>query len=460
MKHARRFSRVPLITGLTGLLSFAGCVLDEDEPNVSSVEQEVATGNFSVTSIPITYTPNFGSLSGLAYDASNGTWWTHDDNRTGTVTYPTIFNFRVVGGNVEILSEMPLRDEDGNNVVGSPSNTTPTVVTTGLDPEGIVVAPDGTFWMIDEENETFLHVSRAGQIISRHYAPGFRGSNSPTPAAGAPTRVRGAGFEGIALSPDGKTVYGGHQTAQVEFPAGEADVTFIAALHVPTETWRIYKVPLDPVSSYTYPDDLGPPAPRMGMHDLYFDGYDAQGRERILWVERDNKRNHQARDKRIYRVTLPPYSTYDGAPLQKELIIDLVHQGYVLEKPEGLVRLGNKYYIVNDNVQTATDPAEFTIFEGAPEWVASKVYSSAGQKVSHNGSLWRNQWWTQNQKPGDPYGPWEEIGFAPDGTALWTASRVFVANDLVAYNNKKYRAKWWTRNQPPGDPWGPWQLVQ
>ena len=104
------------------------------------------------------------------------------------------------------------------------------------------------FWMIDEENDTFFHVSRQGQILSRHYAPGFRGGYSPTPEAGEPTRVRGAGFEGIAISPDGNTVYGGHQTALATFPEGEADVTFIAALHIPTNTWRVYKVPLDPVT--------------------------------------------------------------------------------------------------------------------------------------------------------------------------------------------------------------------
>ncbi len=447
------FLGAPLITGV---LALPGCVLDE-EPTESSAQQAVATDAFALTRIPITYTPNFGSLSGLAYDPSDGTWWTHDDNRTGDVTYPTIFNFRVVGGSVEILSEMPLRDEDGNNVVASPASTTPTVVTTGLDPEGIVVAPDGTFWMIDEENETFLHVSRQGQILSRHYPPGFRGSNSPTPEAGAPTRVRGAGFEGIALSPDGNTVYGGHQTALITFPEGEADVTFIAALHVPTNTWRTYKAPLDPVASYDYPPGLTP-AVRMGMHDLYFDSYDANGRERLIWMERDNKRNDQARDKRIYRVTLPDYATYDNTPLQKQLMVDLVEQGYTLEKPEGLVRQGNRYYVINDNVQTATDPMEFVIIEGSPSWNASTIYT-AGDRVSSNGSLWEASWWTQNQEPGDPLGPWQEIATAPDGTILWTASRAFAGGEVVIYNHNRYQAKWWTRNQTPGDPLGPWQLL-
>jgi hypothetical protein len=209
--------------------------------------------------------------------------------------------------------------------------------------------------------------------------------------------VRGAGFEGIAISPDGNTIYGGHQTALLTFPAGEADVTFIAALHVPTNTWRTYKVPLDAVASYSYPAGITP-AVRMGMHDLSFDGYDAQGREQINYIERDNKRDAEARDKRIYRVTLPDYATYNNTPLAKELRLDLVANGYKFEKPEGLVVRGNRYYIVNDNVQTATDPMEFATFqrlvtpdlvcvgsEGSPAQIATDPGTCTATVGSANG---------------------------------------------------------------------------
>ena len=46
-----------------------------------------------------------------------------------------------------------------------------------------------------------------------------------------------------------------------------------------------------------------------------------------------------------------------------------------------------------------------------------------------------------------------------DGTAIWTASRIFDTGDVVLYKEKKYRAKWWTRNQPPGSPYGPWTPI-
>jgi len=91
----------------------------------------------------------------------------------------------------------------------------------------------------------------------------------------------------------------------------------------------------------------------------------------------------------------------------------------------------------------------------APAWDASKVYNT-GDEVTYQGSLWKASWWTQNQKPGDPNGPWQEIVTAADGTAVWTPTRIFQAGDVAVYNGVKYKAKWYTRNQKPGDPYGPW----
>jgi chitodextrinase len=48
---------------------------------------------------------------------------------------------------------------------------------------------------------------------------------------------------------------------------------------------------------------------------------------------------------------------------------------------------------------------------------------------------------------------------ASDGTAVWTPTRIFVAGDVVVYQGKRYVAQWWTRNQRPETPYGPWRLV-
>jgi chitodextrinase len=85
--------------------------------------------------------------------------------------------------------------------------------------------------------------------------------------------------------------------------------------------------------------------------------------------------------------------------------------------------------------------------------VASAVDASlaAGQTTA--------SWWTQNQKPGDPNGPWQQLAANADGATLWTASRILNAGDVAVYRGNRFRARWYTRNQVPGDPYGPWQLI-
>jgi chitodextrinase len=46
------------------------------------------------------------------------------------------------------------------------------------------------------------------------------------------------------------------------------------------------------------------------------------------------------------------------------------------------------------------------------------------------------------------------------GTAEWTPSRIFTEGDVAAHDDQRYRAQWWTRNDPPGDPHGPWEPTE
>ncbi|MCX5401464.1 LamG-like jellyroll fold domain-containing protein [Streptomyces sp. NBC_00102] len=116
---------------------------------------------------------------------------------------------------------------------------------------------------------------------------------------------------------------------------------------------------------------------------------------------------------------------------------------------------------------TATDEWGFTValpaaveIAGVPPtaWRPAQVYDT-GDTVSYGGALYQASWWTRNQTPGDPYGPWQEIALTEDGTAVWTASRIFRTDDVAVYRGRAYRAKWYTRNQAPGDPYGPWVAV-
>lgn len=109
----------------------------------------------------------------------------------------------------------------------------------------------------------------------------------------------------------------------------------------------------------------------------------------------------------------------------------------------------------------AAAAAQVVLFLGTtdsvvPAWNAGIAYDT-GDKVEFDGRLFVASWWTQNQQPGDPNGPWQEIATGPDGVAIWTASRIFQAGDVVTYDGKTWTAQWYTRNQTPGDANGPWK---
>ena len=141
----------------------------------------------------------------------------------------------------------------------------------------------------------------------------------------------------------------------------------------------------------------------------------------------------------------------------------------------------------------------------AAAWNATSIYV-ADNLVAHNGHTWRAKWWTQGEEPGTTgqWGVWADQGtcsggtppaptattIAPTATPLtptatpvaptptgaastatptptsggtctagaWTATSIYVANNLVAHNGHTWRAKWWTQGEEPGTTgqWGVW----
>ena len=98
-----------------------------------------------------------------------------------------------------------------------------------------------------------------------------------------------------------------------------------------------------------------------------------------------------------------------------------------------------------------------TVTVGLPAaWSAATVYHT-GDRVSYQGNLYTACWYTQNQLPGDPQGPWQETVMTENGTAVWTASRTFNSGDLAVYGGTIFKAGWYTRDDTPGSVTGPWQ---
>jgi uncharacterized repeat protein (TIGR02543 family) len=102
--------------------------------------------------------------------------------------------------------------------------------------------------------------------------------------------------------------------------------------------------------------------------------------------------------------------------------------------------------------------------QAAPSWSATTVYGGAGTIVFYNGKLYVSLWYSKGEVPGsNPTGSWEEVGAptsSPLGTFVgWTTSQVYNGGETVVYNGKVYKATWYSRDTIPGDPSGPWEEI-
>jgi len=112
------------------------------------------------------------------------------------------------------LSNDSQRDEAPYDLTG----TTPlTADPSGLDTEGLVRAPNGEFWLSEEYSPSILRVSATGTVLTRLVPQGLalRGAGYPVveslPAVFA-DRQANRGFESLAITPDGRTLYAALQS--------------------------------------------------------------------------------------------------------------------------------------------------------------------------------------------------------------------------------------------------------
>lgn len=191
----------------------------------------------------------FGGFSDIyPADGSGRTFWTITDrgpnNSDGhhpifvdpTFT-PQIVLFTKVGSRIVVLRKIPLRTPKGftdpvtgsRDITGLPNvSPDPAPVDVhgktipydpyGADTEGLVRAPDGTFWVSEENRSSVLHVAADGTVLARlvpsnqaHYqAPGIE--VLPILPAVISTQKANRGFECLAISADGKTLYVAQQS--------------------------------------------------------------------------------------------------------------------------------------------------------------------------------------------------------------------------------------------------------
>ena len=194
-----------------------------------------------------------GYFSDIYYDRYRGEWWGLSDRGPGggTLDYVTRaqrFSLDVNAttgaiSNFRILQTVQFSKQgaalNGLAPPGGPS------LGLAFDPEGIVINPrNGNLLVSDEYGPSLLEINRSGQVVRTYTTPPnlvprntttgpFYGNNDGTNNAG---KRSNRGFEGLAVSPDGKFAFAMLQSAMLDEGGGNGSVSRIVKFDTTTGT--------------------------------------------------------------------------------------------------------------------------------------------------------------------------------------------------------------------------------
>jgi hypothetical protein len=229
-------------------------------------------------------------------------------------------------GSVEVVGYTELTDP--NRLVPFPiinGNGDRALSGADFDPESFRQAADGTFWYGEEFGPYLLHTDSAGRLLSppiptpypealAPFARGLRYVQSPehpdfvgltTPDArrAAANLPSSRGFEGMAISPDGKTLYPLLEGALVDDPVRNRLLMQEFDTTTKQYTGKYWFYPLE---------DAG-----HAIGDLT-----AINDHEFLIIERDNNQGEASRFKKIYKIDLRQVGA--DSTLEKVLLADLL----------------------------------------------------------------------------------------------------------------------------------------
>jgi hypothetical protein len=246
--------------------------------------------------------------------AEPGSYWAMPDNGYGAKANSPDFLLRVYhvtpdfetakggSGTVAVGRFIQLRDLD--HEVSFPLTRADRLLTgSDFDIESMREAKDGTLWFGDEFGPFLLHTDATGKLLEPPIPlPGVQAPENPF-LTGAPNLPSSGGFEGMAMSPNGKTLY---PVLEKAVTGDDPSLRRIYEFDIGARayTGRVWWYRLDP-GSISIPD---------------FTELDAH---RFVVIERDNGQGAAAVVKRIYVVDLRKVAL-DGT-LAKTLAVDLMN---------------------------------------------------------------------------------------------------------------------------------------
>lgn len=253
-----------------------------------------------------------GFFSDLYYDPNRNEWWGVSDRGPGggTLSYDTrVQQFTIsVDSNTGTVSSFNIVQtvkftDAGNPLNGLAPNPT-NILGRSFDPEGFVVHPKtGNFLVSDEYGPALREFNRSGQLVRNFVTPAnliprdsvtgipnFAGDPATNPAGKRTNR----GFEGLAITPDGKFAYAMLQSPTLD-EGGGANGRFTRIVKFDTATGTA-------VAQYAYLMD------RSGQGQGT-SGLVALNHNEFLVLERNNRgvgvgADFATADKSVYKINL------------------------------------------------------------------------------------------------------------------------------------------------------------
>jgi glycerophosphoryl diester phosphodiesterase len=240
-------------------------------------------------------------------------------------------------GTVEVRDFISFRDPDQR--IGFPivQEGTPERYLTGgdIDPESLQRDHRGDFWMGDEFGPWILHFDGAGALLDPPFSVGLQSPNNPFLGGLPATQPNSRGFEAMAITPNGKTLYAALEGATVA-DAG-TNRRYIYGFSAPDHalTGKVWQ--------YRTED------PSYMIADM-----DALDAHRVVVIERDAGRGLDALFRNVYVVDFRRVGS-DGF-LDKDLALDLTaipdpHSVSLPPIHDGDVGLGDPFRVTCESVE-------------------------------------------------------------------------------------------------------------
>jgi hypothetical protein len=259
-------------------------------------------------------------------DAGHGEFWGMPDNGYGAKTNSGDFLLRVYrirpdfetakdgSGAVKVLGFVQLSDPDAK--IPFPLFRSDRLLTgADLDIESIRLARDGSLWFGDEFGPFLLHTDAAGKVLEAPIPlPGVQSPQNPfLPNPDAWTLRASRGFEGMARSIDGKTLYPMLEGALRDDPDPRRRILNEFDLRSSAYTSRTWQYRVD-----------------AAFPDAVIGDFTALDQHRFVLIERDDAQGAEARQKKVYLVDLRRVDAQGF--LEKRLALDLLH----IRDPDGI----------------------------------------------------------------------------------------------------------------------------